>query len=222
MNCPQVSFITALLNFRPWTTISDSTCVSSITSRVSWNQLIVVITTWRLTVHVRRSFLKRFIQKYYQNTVLQKMSKLMDFFYRQFVLIRLHGGKTRNQFSPTTKEFQWCQPAQQTVLVAALSKHLPLASSPNFNWLAPFKRMKTRLGKLHCIYQPVNISTLARSSVTSRFWLRVSWFSANLPEWTSWNFWIVMINVWFGHITFPSGQVKIEATRPDGQVEFQY
>ena len=38
------------------------------------------------------------------------------------------------------------------------------------------------------LHQTVNILTLVRSSVTSRFWLRASWFLANLPGWTSWNF----------------------------------
>ena len=41
----------------------------------------------------------------------------------------------------------------------------------------------------------VNISTLVRSSVTSRFWLRASWFSANLPGWTSWNFGLIFLRI---------------------------
>ena len=68
---------------------------------------------------------------------------------------------------------------------------------------------------------------ILHSSATSRFWLRASWPSANLPRWISWNFRTklfftinIISMVLFWGSWFPSGQVKNEVTRPDGQVEF--
>ena len=83
-------------------------------------------------------------------------------------------------------------------------------------------------GKKFKIDVAVNILTLVRSSVTSRFWLRASWFSANLPRWTSWNFGLVFLRVTkpfiialFRASWILSGQVKNQTTRLDGQVEFK-
>ena len=75
---------------------------------------------------------------------------------------------------------------------------------------------------------PVNILTLVRSSMTSRFRLRASWFSANLPGWTSWKFRLIFLSVvkpiiivLFRASWILSGQVKNQTTHPDGQVEFK-
>ena len=74
----------------------------------------------------------------------------------------------------------------------------------------------------------VNMLTLVRSSVTSRFWLRASWFLGNLPGWTSRNFGGMFlcvikpfIMIFFRASWISSRQVKNQATRPDGQVQFK-
>ena len=62
----------------------------------------------------------------------------------------------------------------------------------------------------------VNILTLSRSSMTSRFWFRASWFLANLSGWTSWNFGLIFLHVikpfimvLFGQVEFHPGKLKI-------------
>ena len=59
--------------------------------------------------------------------------------------------------------------------------------------------------------------------MTSRFWLWASWFSANLPRWTSWNFGLVFLCVikpliiaLFRASRILSRQVKNQITRPEG------
>ena len=135
------------------------------------------------------------------------------------------------------KFHDWSWNSRKSLMDKAITDPIPHPTSPKF---AAVKKGIARLWELfsafiieHPIRRPpsqtvkgtnpmvifgltetVNILTLVHSSVASRFWLRASWFSANLPGWTSWNFGLIFLHVIkpFYYSTFPGKLTFIRAS----------